>query len=315
MDILVTGGAGFIGSNFLAKFCTDQKNKITVVDELNSLLYADTYKRNRIENLAKFENIEFYQADICNLPDSITERKFDIIVNFAALPGQLLSWDEIDKYSHSNLVGVGTLLQRLVVGNETKFIQLSTSSVYGKMAEGDEQSPCIPYSPYGVTKKAAEDLIIAFANNFQIDYLIFRPFSVFGPGQRPDMAVHKFLHKIKNGIPIEIYGDGLQSRSMTSVHQIVNALVNAVNSKSAERQDRIFNLAANNSISALELINLCEKVVGKKAIKVHIPKPPGDQLKTKGNSLKAVEEFDFESRIDILEVIKQQFESMKHAGI
>lgn len=313
MKLLITGGAGFIGSHF-AKISFEKGHKVTIIDNLNSILYASEIKNKRIENLQSIGNFEFIQSDLCDLPKYLGDEEFDAVVNFAALPGQLLSWTEISKYSNANLVGVGSLITNLVLGRQTRFIQISTSSVYGKNAAGNEMSELIPYSPYGVTKKAAEDLIKAFADNFEIDYLIFRPFSVFGPGQRPDMAVHKFLKRIKNGELIELYGNGEQTRSMTSVEQVAKTIGNALETDLSTLSNRIFNLAGDNSVSANELLRICEKVVGKKANVVHVPKPAGDQLVTKGDSTLAKEFLKFDSFTDVEKVIADQFESISRNG-
>ena len=309
MNLLITGGAGFIGSKF-AELCLKEGHRVVIIDDLNSILYSGQIKRERISKLKENFEFEFIQNTILEHNHSKSLHEFETVINFAALPGQLLSWAELTKYTMANLVGVGSLIDNYVLNKQVKFIQLSTSSVYGKNAIGSEIEITKPYSPYGVTKKAAEDLINAYHQNFGIDYLILRPFSVFGTGQRPDMAVHKFLVKIKNEEVIDIYGDGQQLRSMTPVTNIANAVLNAVQTKSDSLPTRIFNLAGDDSISVNELIEICEDVVGKSAKRNYVKTPAGDQLITSGDSSLAKEFLKFDATVNVKNIIEDQYTSI-----
>ena len=314
MRILVTGGAGFIGSQLVKDLCLNQY-EVTVIDNLDPTLYSTELKRARIVNLADNFDFDFYEMDINNNLESMLNKNFEFVINLAALPGQVLSWSHLPVYTKANFLGVGNILKTLVVAEKIPFLQISTSSVYGKIATGTEEGRLEPFSPYGVTKRAAEDLIKSYQSNFDIDYTIFRLFSVFGPGQRPDMAVHKFLKLIDSGGEVQVFGDGLQSRSMTDVAQVSNTIINLIRLPDLMRRNSVYNIAGESSISVLDLIAICEKVVGKSAKIKFVARPAGDQLETRGNTSKAEMELGFKPHLDVADIVARQYESIKKFGV
>lgn len=314
MRILVTGGAGFIGSQLIKDLCINN-HEVSIIDSLDSTLYSSELKKSRINKLSADFNFEFFPMDINGDLKFLLRKQFEYIVNLAALPGQVLSWSHLADYTRSNFLGVDNILRSIVAIEKMPFLQISTSSVYGRIASGDEDETLQPFSPYGVTKRAAEDLIKSYKSNFDLNYTIFRLFSVFGPGQRPDMAVHKFLKHIDAGAEVQVFGDGHQSRSMTDVVQVSEAIQRLIGLKSSTGKSSIYNIAGGNSISVLDLIAICERVVGKSAKLRFVARPAGDQLETRGNTSRAEQELGFNPDLDIEEVVARQFDSIKTHGL
>ena len=314
MRILVTGGAGFIGSKLVEDLCKDH-HQITVIDNFDPTLYSSDLKKSRIHRLAERFDFDFHELDINADLRYLLKSEFDYVVNLAALPGQALSWSHLPEYTNSNFLGVDNILKSLIVVAKIPLLQISTSSVYGKIASGNENSPLEPFSPYGVTKRAAEDLIKIYKDNFNITFTIFRLFSVFGPGQRPDMAVHKFLKLIDSGNEVQIFGDGSQTRSMTDVAQVSSSILNRINLLNPMNKSSIYNIAGRSSLSVLDLISVCEKVVGRSAKVKFVTRPVGDQLETHGDTSRAEKELGFNPELDVFDIVAKQFESIKIYGL
>jgi nucleoside-diphosphate-sugar epimerase len=314
MRILVTGGAGFIGSHLIKDLCMNNHN-VTVIDSLDSTLYSADIKRARIKKLASKFDFKFHAMDINDDLEFLLKSDLEYVINLAALPGQRLSWSHLPDYTKSNFLGVGNLLKTVVVAQKIPFLQISTSSVYGKIASGSENQLLEPFSPYGVTKRAAEDLIHSYKSNHDLTYTIFRLFSVFGPGQRPDMAVHKFLKLIDDGQEVQVFGDGNQSRSMTDVTQVSKSILNLIGLNDTLDKSSVYNISGGSSITVLDLISICERIVGKTAKINFIVRPAGDQLETRGNTSRAEKELGFDPRLEIEDVVARQFESIKTYGV
>ena len=304
MKILVTGGAGFIGSHLSEKLRLDG-HEVTVIDSISNFLYGAAEK---FENMGRFDDlgIKFYKRDIATDPIDDLVEKQDVVINAAAIPGLVKSWDFINDYMQSNVIALGRLLgscQRIGVG---KVIQISTSSVYGMNAVGDETSILKPYSPYGVSKLASENLCHAYSQNFHIPIVILRYFSVYGPRQRPDMAYHKFINAILNEECIEIYGDGHQSRTNTYVSDIVNATASCASTKTVEGET--LNISGVESIKLLDVIGLLEKMIGKKAQLKFSPPRDGDQRETRGDITKAERMINYKPSVDFESGLMKQVE-------
>jgi UDP-glucuronate 4-epimerase len=294
VKILVTGGAGFIGSH-LAEKLSLSGNEVTVIDSISNFLYGSEEK---LENTAMFDElgIKFYKRDLVKEEiDDLVENQ-DVVINEAAIPGLVKSWEYINEYMASNVIAVGRLLESCKKNRVGKVIQVSTSSVYGKSALGDESSRVEPYSPYGVSKLASENLCHAYSKNFQIPIVILRYFSVYGPRQRPDMAYNRFIRAILNDECIEIYGDGLQSRTNTFVSDIVDATISCTLTDLVDGET--LNISGARSINLLEVIRILEEIIGKKAQIKFLPAKNGDQRETRGDFTKASRLIDFKPKID-----------------
>jgi nucleoside-diphosphate-sugar epimerase len=305
MKILVTGGAGFIGSH-LAESLSDQGHHVTVVDSLSDFLYPAVDKLENIESFSR-KRIEFKKLDLVfdDLNEIVVDK--EVIINLAAIPGLVKSWSHIDAYMSANVLGLGRLLEASKKINIKRFIQISTSSVYGKNANGNELAAKEPYSPYGVSKLAAENLVRAYEANFDLPIVILRYFSVYGPRQRPDMAYQKFINSINSGVPFKVFGTGKQLRSNTYVDDIVDATILATN-LDLDIDGHVFNVAGQEDIELLNAISLIEKIIGKKAKFSFEEKRDGDQYVTRGDFTSAQLSLGYHPRTSFEVGISRQIE-------
>ena len=302
MKILVTGAAGFIGSN-ISNTLISQGHSVIGIDSLSNVLYSKEVKAKRISALSLRDGFEFRHLDLAaDSLDSI-EGDLDGVINEAALPGQILSWNHFDQYVKNNFTSVERLIKFCLARDIPKLVQASTSSVYGINAIGAESQQLRPASPYGVTKLAGESLLHAYGQNFPLNYSIVRYFSVFGPEQRPDMGLHKFISAIESGEPLHIYGDGTQRRDCTFVNDIVDGTISAIESGA---QGETYNLAGGTDISVIEMIELCGRLIGKEPRIVFVERPVGDQLLTSADFLKATKDLNYTPRFSFEEGLRKQ---------
>lgn len=308
MRVLITGAAGFVATNLIPSLCNSYDHVIGV-DSFDNLVYSAEIKKRNLARAIKFPNFSFYEQNLSKgtLPRDLLAT--DAIINLAALPGQLSSWSNLGKYIESNLGVVANILSQLDMSKPLLWIQASTSSVYGSIAITDESSRCEPSNPYGTTKMAAENLLINFGQNFPLNYVILRYFSLYGPFQRPDMGIHKFLESIQNNSPLTIYGDGNQTRGFTYIDDAIQATTECITNQNASKQ--IFNVSGGIEISVNEIIDICESIVGKKANVIYKKRPIGDQLKTNGISEKTNAVLRFNPKTSIQEGIAAQWENFK----
>ena len=309
MKCLVTGGAGFIGSHLVLELI-NSGHEVLAVDALLDTTYSSQIKRERFKKLFELRSskLQLIEKDIRfdSLYSEIEE--CDAIINLAAMPGLNMSWSDFDSYLSCNVTLVERLLQTMIAVGPRKFLHISTSSVYGKFATGDETSNIDPISPYGVTKAAAEMLLKGYQTNFNLEFIILRYFSVYGPGQRPDMAYSKFINSIANGKTIDIYGDGKQVRSNTYISDCIQGTLGALFSKEASG---IYNIAGKEQRTVLESISIIESILEKKAQINFMNGVPGDQYKTKGDINKATSAFGFDPVTTLEEGLSHQVSAFK----
>jgi len=276
-NILITGGAGFIGSHLIDFLLNDGNYNITCIDNFDDF-YAPEIKRKNIE--AHFGNVNFklLEADITdhNLINRL-EKQYDIIVHLAAKAGVRPSIQNPVLYQHVNVVGLQNILEIARLTSVKQFVFGSSSSVYGinpniPWKESDKE--LMPVSPYASSKIAGEWLGKSFSQLYGLRFITLRFFTVYGPRQRPDLAINYFTQKIIKEEPIDFFGDGNTLRDYTYINDIVAGIVSAMQ---YDRSDfEIINLGNNNPVTLSHLVATLEKIILKKAILNKLPEQPGD---------------------------------------
>lgn len=270
MKALVTGCAGFIGSYLTERLLSDGFD-VTGIDCFTDY-YSRKHKEKNMENVLKDENFTFIERDILSMeafPD------VDYVFHQAAQAGVRKSWGrDFEIYTRDNILATQRLLEYYKDMQIRKFVYASSSSVYGDAELPMKETRLLkPVSPYGVTKLAAENLCYLYHKNYGVPAVSLRYFTVYGPRQRPDMAIHLFVKAILNDEEITVYGDGNQTRDFTFVDDVVEAnLLSAL----SEVQGEVFNVGGGTRIGVNELIRTIEDATGRKAIVRYIEKQKGD---------------------------------------
>ena len=309
MNLLVTGGAGFIGSH-LVEHLLLKNHKVVCIDNFNNY-YDPAIKWRNIENVKSNPNYTLLEDDIVNT-ESITNifksYQFDIIVHLAARAGVRPSIQQPLLYEEVNIKGTNNLLEQCKIHGIKKFILASTSSVYGanKKIPFSESDPVDnPISPYAATKKACELISYTYYHLFKISITCLRFFTVYGPRQRPDMAIHKFARLIYEGKPIPMFGDGVSRRDYTYISDIIHGVIQAINHCSGYH---IYNLGESRTIELQELIKVLENQLNKSAIINPLPNQPGDVPITYADISFARQELEYNPQVGIEEGIKKFIE-------
>ena len=291
MHYLITGGAGFIGSNLIRNlFAANKEVLITCIDDFDPF-YSKEIKELNISGFKNNPNFRLLNIDLATTSSEELIREItspvDVIVHLAAKAGVRPSILNPRSYQEANVIGLQNLLDFAKQTKCKQFVFASSSSVYGinDHFPWKEDEQLMPISPYAMTKLAGEMLGHVYSKLFDIRFVALRFFTVYGPGQRPDLAIHKFTKAIVSSKPIGMYGDGTTSRDYTYIDDIVQGIAGAM--KYDKTNFEIFNLGNNYSVSLKELISSIEKVTGKKAIIEQLPDQPGDVPKTFADISKA----------------------------
>ncbi len=286
MKVLVTGGAGFIGSH-LGERLLSEGHAVAAVDNLNDF-YDPAVKRRNLEEIRRHPNASRFtliEADIRDekaMALAFSVEKPDAVVHLAAMAGVRPSIENPLLYEDVNVKGTALLLETARLNHVRHFIFASSSSVYGnnpKVPFAETDNVDFPISPYAATKKAGELVCHTYAHLFQMNVSCLRFFTVYGPRQRPDLAIHKFTRLILEDKPIPFFGGGQTKRDYTYIDDIVGGVMKAVAwtcDKSAGSKYGIFNLGESRVISLIEMVQAIEKVLGKKAKLHKLPDQPGD---------------------------------------
>ena len=291
MHIVVTGAAGFIGSHTCERLVA-AGHRVTGIDSFDGYLYPADVKRANAAELARLpgERFRLVTADICD-PGAIAaaiDADVDVVCHLAALAGVRPSLDEPLRYYRTNVEGTGVILERMRALGLRRLVFASSSSVYGiKPAGGPdgegalafrEDDPCLqPASPYAATKRMNELQLSTYRDLFGIGVFALRFFTVYGPRQRPDMAIARFVRAIARGEPITLFGDGTSRRDYTFIDDIVTGTTAAIERVEPGRYE-LFNLGGTQTVALRELVEIIERVVSPRtrAIVHHLPPQPGD---------------------------------------
>lgn len=276
MAILVTGGAGFIGSHLVERLIRDG-HRVAIVDDFNDF-YDPAIKRRNIASVTG--EVPVHEVDLRNgaaVQELVRREKFDTIIHLAARAGVRPSIQHPQLYYDTNVSGTLHLLEAAAATGVERFVFASSSSVYGickTVPFSEEFHLTQTISPYAATKIAGEFLCSTYSHLYQIRIVALRYFTVYGPRQRPDLAIHQFTKRIQEGVPIDQFGDGTTRRDYTYVDDIVDGTVAALKYE-GPRFD-IFNLGENETIQLKDLISQIEAALGKKARINRLPEQPGD---------------------------------------
>lgn len=302
MKIIITGSLGFIGFKATKKFLEDGAH-VLGIDCLNPTLYSNSFKEKRLKDLQMHSN---YTHSFHDLRDNLEGRYFegvDQVVHFAALAGLNKSWDDFKSYQDCNVLGTFHLLEGMrKFSPNAHLIHISTSSVYGANAIGNENSEINPISPYGITKLASENIVKMHQEIYKIDATILRLFSVYGPDQRPDMGFSKMISQIIERQTIRVFGDGGQSRSNTYIDDVVEA----VHTCSKKKPSGIFNVCGSEEKTILEFIFLAGDIIGNKPKIQFEAERVGDQSRTRGDSQKLRDLTGWAPRVNFAEGVASQ---------
>jgi nucleoside-diphosphate-sugar epimerase len=308
MKCVVTGAAGFIGS-FLCERLLAAGHTVAGIDAFIPY-YSPELKRRNLTVALQHRNFQFYAVDLRRDPLQAIVADAEVVFHLAATPGLVQSWTDFDSYLSCNVLATQRLLDalRIARGSLRRLIYVSTSSVYGADATGDERLPTCPVSPYGVTKLAAEHLCHAYELSHGLPLVVLRYFSVYGPRQRPDMGYHKFVRALLLGEPITVFGDGEQIRGNTYVDDCVNATIAAVDASPGES----FNVGGGETASVWEILRHLEAISGRKAVVRQAPARPGDQRTTFADTTKLRTQLGWEPRTRLVDGLARQWDWQRH---
>ena len=298
MKVLVTGCAGFIGSH-TCEYLLKRGDEILGIDNLNDY-YDIERKKENLEVLNKYENFEFKKEDI-RTTKVIEEWKPDKICHLASMAGVRYSIEHPKLYIDVNINGFINILEQARKVGVKQIVYASSSSVYGlnKKRPFSEADPIeTPNSPYACSKMAMELYAKTYHQLYNLNLIGLRFFTVYGPRGRPDMAPYKFLKAIKDGTKFYKYGDGTSSRDYTYVSDIVSGVVASIDNKKKLKCE-VYNLGNSSPVSLNEFIELCEKVVGKKANYEQIGNQLGDVPHTYADISKAKRDLYYEPKVKL----------------
>ena len=306
--ILVTGAAGFIGSHVTEALLNRGAN-VVGIDNFDSF-YSRDIKDENLSIAKQNENFSFVEMDITKKSDwELIPKDIDIVVHLAAKAGVLPSIDDPIGYFNNNIIGTCLVLAFMQGNNIKKIVFGSSSSVYGnnlKIPFSESDNVDFPISPYAQSKRSCELLNYTYHHLYDIDVLNLRFFTVYGPRQRPDLAIHKFLKLILSNRPITIYGDGSSARDYTFVEDTTKGILSAVDyTLSNNNVFEIINLGNKSPITLNKLVSTLYKTAGKPPSTTHVASKPGDVEITYSNIEKAERLLNYKPETNINDGIRQ----------
>lgn len=305
MRALVTGAAGFIGSS-LVDALAGRGDDVRAVDAFTDY-YAERRKRQNLVAALSTGRVELVEADLRTADVSALLADVDVVFHQAGQPGVRASWAAgFADYVGHNVLATQRLLEAAREAPLSRFIYASSSSVYGRAIRypTTESDVPAPDSPYGVTKLAGEHLVTLYARNFGVPTVALRYFTVYGPRQRPDMAIHRLIEAGRAGTPFPLYGDGGHVRDFTFVGDVVRA--NLLASSSAVAPGSVLNVAGGGSVEMRDLIAQVGELLGSPVRVDRLPAQPGDVLQTGGDITAASGTLDWKPETTLSDGLARQ---------
>jgi nucleoside-diphosphate-sugar epimerase len=304
--VLLTGAAGFIGSH-LAEALLARGYEVTGIDNFDAF-YAREVKERNLENARRLPGFTFVEADVSR--DALPVEGMEAIIHLAAKPGVRPSLEDPVSYMEANVTATARLLEAARRAGTTRIVFGSSSSVYGNStpAPFDEEQPAVsPISPYAASKRAGELLAFAFAHLYPLRIICLRFFTVYGPRQRPDLAIHRFTDLIARGRPIRMHGDGSTERDYTYITDCLDGILAAVEwtAKANPGTVETVNLGGGARVRLDRLIALIAKTLGREAQIERHPEQPGDVRLTDADLDHAGRVLGFRPRVGIEEGIRK----------
>jgi UDP-glucuronate 4-epimerase len=306
MRYVVTGSAGFIGHHL----CRALLENGVAVDGVDAFTdhYDPSLKRANASRLEWFDRYRGVELDLASADLDDVLSGADAVIHLAAQPGVQPSWDDgFPLYVERNVTASQRLLEAARRTRVPRLVLASSSSVYGNATREPtgEDTPASPFSPYGVTKLAMEHLASAYADNWGLSIVVLRYFTVYGPGQRPDMALHRFIAALAADEPVTIYGDGEQVRDLTYVADATAAAMAAA-AADVPAGAPVFNVAGGSPTTISNVLRIASEHIGRRAIARRVPEPPGDVRATSGNIDRARRLLGWWPEVPLDEGIKRQ---------
>lgn len=307
MTILVTGGAGFIGSH-LCRHLLEKGRRVVCLDNFDTF-YDPAVKERNIAAMLDDGNFTLVKGDIRDervLKNIFAENKVDCVVHLAAKAGVRPSIRQPAEYMDVNVNGTACLLEAMREAGVNRFIFGSSSSIYGnqvKMPFSETDDVSRPISPYAASKRSGELLAHVYHHLYGMDVVCLRFFTVYGPRQRPDLAIHKFTQLALNDQPIPLYGDGLTRRDYTFVEDIVRGILTLI--ETPGQGFEIFNLGCGNPVTLFDMVKALEIALGKTLTINFLEKQPGDVEQTWADIGKARKAFGYQPSVSLEEGVRQ----------
>lgn len=313
MKYFITGGAGFIGSTLSEKLLQDGIKIVSIDNFCN--FYDPKLKENNIADITENDNYKIYKGDIRDrkiLERIFNENKFDCVIHLAAMAGVRPSIENPCLYQEVNCLGTQNILEEMKKHNIKKLIMASSSSVYGnckKVPFKENMIVDFAISPYAATKKANEVMTYTYHKLYNMNVIMLRFFTVYGPKQRPDLAINKFTTLILNNEAIPMFGDGTTSRDYTYIDDIVDGIIKSINYvEKNENVYEIINLGNSNPISIKEMITTIGQVLNIEPTIKQLPMKPGDVDRTYADITKARKLLGYEPQTSFEEGIRRFIE-------
>ena len=305
MKAVVTGAAGFIGSHLSERLLADGHDVVGID------CFTDYYRRARkeqnLEVARSHRNFSFEELDLVDADLTAALEGADVVYHLAGQPGVRPSWGhQFDRYVRDNIIATQRLLEHLKESSLKRLVFAGSSSVYGDAEAFPTRESALPrpVSPYGVTKLAAEHLANLYTRNFGIPAVSVRYFTVYGPRQRPDMAFARFMRALADGEPIEVYGDGEQTREFTYVSDAVEGTIKAATS---EVVGMVFNLGGGSRVTLNKVLSTLEEISKVEVRRQQLPSAPGDPRHTGASINLARERLGWEPRVSLRDGLTKQW--------